>query len=97
MTNAEKLAQLNHKLLDANTELKRQAQWVGERIGAMAATKIAERKVARIQFQIEKLNFAEHLLGNCDAAVCSDCQVNTIAPDKWPARGSKLDVELSAR
>lgn len=96
MTNAQKIQRYRLKLADAKKEQMRQCQWIGLRFGAIAATKIAERNVTRIERAILQLEFADHNAGNCDPATCSDCATYKAIPDQWLARGAKLeDAKLS--
>jgi hypothetical protein len=55
MSNDDKLKRWRVKLEAANERLRYQAQFMGERLGAIAATRAAERNVRRIEREIAKL------------------------------------------
>jgi hypothetical protein len=55
MTNEQKLKRWLVKLEAAEDKVKREAQWIGVRFGAIKATKDAERKVRQIEREIYKL------------------------------------------
>jgi hypothetical protein len=85
------------KLSEAKKEHERLVPLWGVRLGIQAQIGEVCRRIANYNFQIERIQFNQHNAGECDAATCHDCYIHSIAPDKWPERGAKIEGAVYTR